>query len=85
VKILSTQRWFCIKETYITYMDHLNGHDLCFPLLIDNYFSYKKGIRAGALHSITIKNSQRSLVIKCKNEGNIISPLTTLSYSFFRL
>ena len=69
VKIFSSKRWFCIKETYIMYTDQLNGHDLCFPLLFDNDFSYKKGIRAGALHSITIKNSQRSLVIKCRNEN----------------
>ena len=69
VKILSSKRWFCLKETYITYLDLEKGYELCFPLLVDMDFTYKKGIKAGALHSITIKNSQRSLVIKCKNEA----------------
>jgi phospholipase D1/2 len=72
IKILHLKRWFCIKESFITYLNPNKGDELCFPMLVDVDFQIKKGIRAGALHSISIKNSQRSLVIKCKNDAQQI-------------
>lgn len=37
-------------------------------MLVDTNFNVKKGIKAGAVHGITIKNAQRSLVLKCRSQ-----------------
>lgn len=68
IKINSAIRWFCLKETYIAYLDTDKGYELCFPILIDMDFQIKKGFKAGSIHGLSIKNSQRSLLIKCKKE-----------------
>jgi hypothetical protein len=69
IKINSAIRWYCLKETYIAYLDTDKGYELCFPILIDMDFQIKKGFKAGSIHGLSIKNSQRSLLIKCKNSG----------------
>ena len=62
-------RWFCLKETYVSYL--YNQHRLCFAILVDMDFSIKKGIKTGLIHGISIKNSQRSLLVKCQNAREI--------------
>lgn len=67
MKLTSEIRWFCLKETYVSYLD--NQHRLCFPILVDMDFSIKKGIKTGLIHGISIKNSQRSLLVKCQKDN----------------
>lgn len=63
IKLHSETRWFCLKESYIAYLD--DHCRLRFPLLVDRDFSITKGIKTGVLHGLSIKNSQRSLLVKC--------------------
>jgi phospholipase D1/2 len=64
MKLRSEIRWFCLKETYIAYLD--SQRRLCFPMLVDMNFSITKGIKTGLIHGISIKNSQRSVLVKCQ-------------------
>jgi phospholipase D1/2 len=64
MKLRSEIRWFCLKETYIAYLD--SQRRLCFPMLVDMDFSITKGIKTGLIHGISIKNSQRSVLVKCQ-------------------
>ncbi len=68
IKIMHTKRWFCIKDSYVAYANVEKNYELGFVMLVDHLFHFSKGIRAGAVHSISIKNLQRSLVLKFKNQ-----------------
>ena len=69
LKLTSSKRWFCLKETYIACLNQNNQNHLSFPILIDMDFSIEKGIKSGTMNGILIKNSQKSLVIKCKSRS----------------
>jgi hypothetical protein len=66
---MHTKRWFCIKDSYVAYANVEKNYELGFVMLVDCLFSFKKGVRAGAVHSIAIKNLQRSLVLKFKSQA----------------
>ena len=80
IKLHSLKRWFCLKETYIACLDQDNN--LCFPMLFDINFECTKGLTTGSFHSIKIKNLQRSLVIKCKNNREKDEWLTCIQETF---
>lgn len=67
IKIFHVKRWFCIKDTYIAYFNIEENYSCGFVMLVDLKFQVKDGVKAGALHSITLRNSQRTLVLKCKS------------------
>ena len=61
-------RWCVIKDTYITYIRPTNN-EVRFPILVDRNFELITGLRhAGTNHGIKIKNSQRTVVLKCRNK-----------------
>jgi phospholipase D1/2 len=67
IKIIHSKRWFVMKDTFVAYLNPKNNNTLGFVMLIDRGFKIKSGIKAGAYHSIVIKNLQRTLVLKCRN------------------
>lgn len=67
MKIFHDKRWFILKDSYIVYTNPENNESIGFTMLLDKMFECKMKIKAGAYHAIVIKNSQRSLVLKCKS------------------
>ena len=63
------KKWFFVKDSYVAFVNPENNFELRFVMLVDQYFKHNVGVSAGAFRSISIKNSQRSLVLKFKNQS----------------
>lgn len=58
------KRWFCLKDTYLVFLDSRQNHTISFVMLVDCEFQCKMQIKAGAYHAIEIKNLERRLELK---------------------
>ena len=67
-KVLYRTRWIIAKESYIIYLNQKKNNLVRFVMLVDRSFSCKMKHKPGALHALVIKNLQRTLVLKFKNE-----------------
>jgi hypothetical protein len=69
LKIWHEKRWFCLKDTYIIYMDPKLNFSISSVILVDSKFECQMKIKAGAYHAIEVLiNSSKSIlgvVIKC--------------------
>lgn len=69
-KIVYTHRWFIIKDSCIIYLNEKKGHSVGYVMLVDRSFEVKMKHRPGAYHAIVLKNSQRTIVLKCSSSNN---------------
>lgn len=67
LKIWYEKRWFCLKDTYIVYLNPFLNYSISFVMLVDRAFECKMTIRANAYHAIEIKNLERRFILKCKS------------------
>jgi hypothetical protein len=68
-KIYNNRKWFVIKDSYLTSIQ-LDEGIIGFPMLVDQDFSLDRNFgKTGTYYGIQIRNLQRLLIIKCKNEN----------------
>ncbi|RNA40556.1 phospholipase D1 [Brachionus plicatilis] len=67
LKIWYEKRWFCLKDTFIVYLNSFLNYSISFVMLVDCAFECKMTIKANAYHAIEIKNLERRLTLKCKS------------------
>ncbi|CAF0790729.1 unnamed protein product, partial [Didymodactylos carnosus] len=61
------ENWFVVKDTYLAYISP-NTAAVRWPMLVDSSFQIETDIKhVRTKHGIKIKNSQRPLILKCKN------------------
>jgi hypothetical protein len=53
-KIWHEKRWFCLKDTYLIYMDPRVNNTINSVLLVDSDFECAMKIKAGAYHAIEV-------------------------------
>jgi hypothetical protein len=67
MKIWHEKRWFCLKDTYLVYINQNMNYNVSFVMLVDWLFDCKMKVFAGAYHAIELKNLERRLILKCRN------------------
>lgn len=74
LKIWHEKRWFCLKDTYIVYMDTRLNFAINSVLLVDSDFECEMSIKAGAYHAIEviigIKRKAINDILVYKNKKN---------------
>jgi phospholipase D1/2 len=63
----TSNRWCCLKDTYIIYLRKNHENLIGFVLLVDTEFEFKMRKKPGAYHALVIKNLSKSLVLKFKS------------------
>jgi len=58
--------WFCLKDTYLAYLNPKFNNALGFVMLVDRKFNCELRIDFGAYYGLKIENLQRTIFIKCE-------------------
>ena len=66
-KIFYDRRWFCLKDTYLVYLNPKKANQVGYVILVDRAFKFKKTAKPGAYHCIKISNLQRNLFLNFRN------------------
>ncbi|CAF1252263.1 unnamed protein product, partial [Didymodactylos carnosus] len=62
------ENWFVVKDTYLTYINPTT-HSIRTPFLVDNAFKIETDLKhVRTKDGIKVTNSQRSLILKCKDK-----------------
>ncbi len=67
MKVWHEKRWFCLKDTYLVYMNPSINYSISFVMLVDSAFDCEMKITAGAYYAIQLKNMERRMILKCRN------------------
>jgi phospholipase D1/2 len=79
-KIFYKKRWFIVKDSCIIYFNAKKNWTVGYVMLADRNFEVKMKHRPGAYYAVFIKNSQRTIVLKCYDSNHQLNWYEKLIY-----
>jgi phospholipase D1/2 len=67
--VLNFKRWFCLKDTFLTYTNPFENNSLGYTMLVDHGFECSLRHKPAAYHSLRVKNLEQTLILKCASSA----------------